>query len=447
MRGGGGVKPFFSNKALLCIALTFNLSLLCFFKYMDFFIDSTNLIFHSHFDLLHIVLPLGISFFTITQIAFLIDCFNGIVKERNPINYALFVTFFPHLIAGPILHHKEMMPQFADTNNKILNYKNLALGLFLFAIGLFKKVVIADSFAKWANAGFRAVENGEILNIFSSWVTSLSYTFQLYFDFSGYCDMAVGLGLMFNIKLPINFNSPYKALNITDFWRRWHITLGRFLKAYLYIPLGGNQNNAYKQSKNYNLVNKILTLRNLFIVAFISGVWHGAGFGFVIWGILHGLAMLIHRIYMFILESFGNKSRQNADKIDKEYRFRDTRFYKILCWFITFNFINITWVFFRAENVEGALNLLKGMFGIVWVELPYNARLIPHFLNAIQGRNDTIIYLVLAFILCLSCRNSTEYTQSFKANKLSFIITMFALYIPIIMLGLKPYEPFLYFNF
>ncbi|MDY5823013.1 MAG: MBOAT family O-acyltransferase [Helicobacter sp.] len=444
---GGGVKPFFSNKVLLCVALIFNLLLLCFFKYMDFFIDSTNLIFHSHFDLLHIALPLGISFFTITQIAFLVDCFHGVVKERNPINYALFVTFFPHLIAGPILHHKEMMPQFADTNNKILNYKNLALGLFLFAIGLFKKVVIADSFAKWANAGFSAVENGEILNIFSSWVTSLSYTFQLYFDFSGYCDMAVGLGLMFNIRLPINFNSPYKALNITDFWRRWHITLGRFLKAYLYIPLGGNQNNAYKQSKNYTLLNKILTLRNLFIVAFISGIWHGAGFGFIIWGTLHGLAMLTHRIYMYILESFGNKSRQNVDNMDKGYRFRDTRFYKILCWFITFNFINITWVFFRAENVEGALNLLKGMFGIVWVELPYNARLIPHFLNAIQGRNDTIIYLVLAFILCLACKNSIEYTQRFKANVLTFIITMFVLYIPIIMLGLKPYEPFLYFNF
>ena len=411
---------------------------------MDFFIDSTNLIFHSHFDLLHIALPLGISFFTITQIAFLIDCFHGIVKERNPINYALFVTFFPHLIAGPILHHKEMMPQFADTNNKILNYKNLALGLFLFAIGLFKKVVIADSFAKWANAGFRVVENGEILNIFSSWVTSLSYTFQLYFDFSGYCDMAVGLGFMFNIKLPINFNSPYKALNITDFWRRWHITLGRFLKAYLYIPLGGNQNNAYKQSKNYTLLNKILTLRNLFIVAFISGIWHGAGFGFIIWGTLHGLAMLTHRIYMYVLEPFNDKY---ANKLKIKHSFRVSRFYKIVCWFITFNFINITWVFFRAENVEGALNLLKGMFGIVWVELPYNARLIPHFLNAIQGRNDTIIYLVLAFILCLACKNSIEYTQRFKANVLTFIITMFVLYIPIIMLGLKPYEPFLYFNF
>lgn len=346
------------------------------------------------------------------------------------------------------------MPQFADTHNKILNYKNLATGLFLFAIGLFKKVIIADSFAKWANAGFSVVENNQFLNIFESWVTSLSYTFQLYFDFSGYCDMAVGLGLMFNIKLPINFNSPYKSLNITDFWRRWHITLGRFLKAYLYIPLGGNQNNAYKQSKIYDTLNKILTLRNLFIVAFISGVWHGAGFGFIIWGTLHGLAMLIHRIYMYILESFDLKDIQK-EKFSPEtlsnarfkMYFLESKFYKIACWFITFNFINITWVFFRAENVQGALNLLKGMFGIVWVEFPYDARLIPHFLNAIQGRNDTIVYLVFAFIVCLTFKNSIEYTQSFKVNKLNFVIAMFALYVPIIMLGLKPYEPFLYFNF
>ena len=254
--GGGGVKLLFSNKTLLCIALVFNISLLCFFKYMDFFISNVNAAFGSDISLLHIALPLGISFFTITQIAFLIDCYHGLVKERNPINYALFVTFFPHLIAGPILHHKEMMPQFADTKNKILNYKNCALGLFLFAIGLFKKIVIADSFAKWANAGFSAVENGQILNIFESWATSLSYTFQLYFDFSGYCDMAVALGLLFNIRLPINFNSPYKALNITDFWRKWHITLGSFLKSYLYIPLGGNRNEAYSQSRFYNFIKE-----------------------------------------------------------------------------------------------------------------------------------------------------------------------------------------------
>nr|WP_040462954.1 MBOAT family O-acyltransferase [Helicobacter bilis] len=413
---------------------------------MDFFIDSTNLIFHSHFDLLHIALPLGISFFTITQIAFLIDCFHGVVKERNPINYALFVTFFPHLIAGPILHHKEMMPQFADTNNKILNYKNLSLGLFLFAIGLFKKVVIADSFAKWANAGFSAVENGEILNIFSSWVTSLSYTFQLYFDFSGYCDMAVGLGLMFNIRLPINFNSPYKALNITDFWRRWHITLGRFLKAYLYIPLGGNQNNAYKQSKNYILVNKILTLRNLFIVAFISGIWHGAGFGFIIWGTLHGLAMLTHRIYMYILEPFNDKY---ANKLEVKHSFRVSRFYKIVCWFITFNFINITWVFFRAENVEGALNLLKGMFGVVWVELPTKWYMASSALHDIQGHDKTLVFLLLGFLICLCCRNSMQILERFdkRIYLFSFFASLMFACAMFYLLVAESLPEFIYFNF
>ncbi|WP_334094883.1 MBOAT family O-acyltransferase [Helicobacter typhlonius] len=163
---------------------------------------------------------------------------------------------------------------------------------------------MADSFAKWANAGFSVVESGGGLNIFESWATSLSYTFQLYFDFSGYCDMAIGLGLLFGIMLPINFNSPYKSLNISAFWRRWHMTLGRFLKEYVYIPLGGNKNTKYHSSKHYDFINKLLTLRNLFIVAFLSGIWHGAGWGFVIWGVLHGSAMCVHRIYGLILERF-----------------------------------------------------------------------------------------------------------------------------------------------
>nr|WP_034345391.1 MBOAT family O-acyltransferase [Helicobacter trogontum] len=423
---------------------------------MDFFIESINLVFHSHIDLLRIALPLGISFFTITQIAFLVDCYHGIVKERNPINYALFVTFFPHLIAGPILHHKEMMPQFADTHNKILNYKNLATGLFLFAIGLFKKVVIADSFAKWANAGFSVVENNQFLNIFESWVTSLSYTFQLYFDFSGYCDMAVGLGLMFNIKLPINFNSPYKSLNITDFWRRWHITLGRFLKAYLYIPLGGNQNNAYKQSKIYDMLNKILTLRNLFIVAFISGVWHGAGFGFIIWGTLHGLAMLIHRIYMYILESFDLKDIQKEKSSPEtlsnarfKMYFLESKFYKIACWFITFNFINITWVFFRAENVQGALNLLKGMFGIVWVELPSKWYMASFVLQNIQGHDKTLLFLSLSFFICLYCRNSMQVLESFKRrlSLFAFFASLMFAYSMFYLLVAESLPEFIYFNF
>ncbi|MCW1729763.1 hypothetical protein OLX76_08915 [Campylobacter jejuni] len=245
----------------------------------------------------HILLPLGISFFTFQQIAFLVDCYKKSNiedllenKKVDFIDYCLFISFFPQLIAGPIVHHKEMMPQFHSLLNKekaLIDWKLIAKGLFIFSIGLFKKVYIADSFASWANAGFTVVQNGNFLNIFEAWATSLSYTFQLYFDFSGYCDMAIGLALFFGIALPVNFNSPYKALNIADFWRKWHITLGRFLKDYLYIPLGGNR------------FGKFINLRNLFIVAFLSGVWHGAGWGFVIWGILHAIAMISHRIYSF----------------------------------------------------------------------------------------------------------------------------------------------------
>jgi D-alanyl-lipoteichoic acid acyltransferase DltB (MBOAT superfamily) len=195
----------FSARTLLAFGIVSNLTLLGYFKYTDFFITNINAVAGSHFDLLHILLPLGISFFTFTQIAYLVDAYRGEAKEMDYLNYTLFVTFFPHLLAGPILHHKEMMPQFDAIKSKVFNYKNSAMGLFLFSIGLFKKVVIADTFSIWANAGFEATQ---ALTLFEAWATSLSYTFQLYFDFSGYTDMALGVALMFNIRLPINFNSP-----------------------------------------------------------------------------------------------------------------------------------------------------------------------------------------------------------------------------------------------
>ncbi len=258
--------------------------MLGFFKYTDFFLENFNLftqILHLDFTipLPHILLPLALSFVTFQQIAFLVDCYKRIdtsdiaeshtYTQKNQtltthknqskslsidfLDYCLFITFFPQLIAGPIVHHKEMMPQFQSLAKSIsINYEYIAKGLFIFSIGLFKKVCIADSFGIWANAGFKAVESGSVLNFFESWASALSYTFQLYFDFSGYCDMAIGLGLFFGIVLPINFNSPYKASNIADFWRRWHITLGRFLKDYVYIPLGGNR------------YSKFITLRNLY---------------------------------------------------------------------------------------------------------------------------------------------------------------------------------------
>lgn len=360
-------------------------------------------------------------------------------KALDFLDYCLFVCFFPQLIAGPIVHHKEMMPQFHILFAKGFDSKvweRGAKGIFIFSLGLFKKVVIADSFAKWANAGFAVVEKGGNLNIFESWATSLSYTFQLYFDFSGYCDMAIGLGLFFGIMLPINFNSPYKSLNISEFWRKWHITLGRFLKDYLYIPLGGNQNTKYQDSKFYAILNKIFTLRNLFIVAFLSGIWHGAGFGFILWGSLHGLAMCVHRIYGFILERFQLQSA----------RFLKSKVYQVLCWFVTFNFLNCTWIFFRSENVQGAINLLKGMFGIVWVELPQKIRL-PKLLAEIEGRNDTLVYITLAFVVCLCFSNSLKRLERFSPNLWNAILTGVFFYYSLIMLASTSYTEFIYFNF
>ncbi|WP_237416258.1 MBOAT family O-acyltransferase [Helicobacter saguini] len=509
------------GRLLLIIALIFNISLLCYFKYMDFFIESFNALFHTNIALLHIILPLGISFFTITQIAYLVDCYEGRAVERNIINYALFVTFFPHLIAGPILHHAEMMPQFSQLRNKILKYDNIARGLFIFSIGLFKKVFIADSFAKWANAGYAALDSGVTLNIFESWATSLSYTFQLYFDFSGYCDMAIGLGLLFNIALPINFTSPYKSLNIAEFWRRWHITLGRFLRDYIYIPLGGNRNTSA------SMLNKILTLRNLFIVAFISGLWHGAGLGFVIWGILHGVAMCIHRIYRYFLESmfdihlkdskinvnyltdsiesklqdskmeskinkvgsnlqdskidskentesnFINPNRppttllseniesnqtstalqNNKPKSPKIQSFLESRFYKILCWFITFNFINITWIFFRAEKLDTALTLIKNMFFINAINIESKWWKNSQIFADTRDFRTLIYMLVFALLLVFVCKNSITLLKNFNPQKNALTFSGYLAFIWV-LLGYSlykmlffQYSEFIYFNF
>ena len=392
--------------------------------------------FDFNIPLPHILLPLAISFFTFQQIAFLVDCYKKIDTKdlEEPFNliknskidfldYCLFVAFFPQLIAGPIVHHKEMMPQFQNLfATHFVAWDKIAKGVFIFSIGLFKKVFIADSFAKWANAGFSVVEKGEYLNIAESWATSLSYTFQLYFDFSGYCDMAIGLGLIFGIMLPINFFSPYKSLSITEFWQKWHITLGKFLKDYLYIPLGGNR------------ISKIITLRNLFVVAFLSGIWHGAGFGFIIWGVLHGLAMVFHRVWRFLLES------------KRDSYFLQTRLYKIFCWFLTFNFLNISWVFFRAENVNGAINLLKGMFGIVWIELPEITN-ISKAIARLGGEIKTPIFLIFAFILCLGFKNSIQRLETFEPNYKNAILSGAFIYISLITLAISPYVEFIYFNF
>nr|WP_317279215.1 MBOAT family O-acyltransferase [uncultured Helicobacter sp.] len=579
-----------SAKTLLIIGIIFNLCLLGIFKYTDFFLENFNLFtkllaLDFTIPLPHILLPLALSFVTFQQIAFLVDCYRQATdraESNNPtqeipdvnfLDYCLFITFFPQLIAGPIVHHREMMPQFhamnrrdsvsgeplslrgdaiaeaihtktqkldssmdsketsanaercplfchadksarndtnlsksakdsricneksglssdwqgsylsgndrrqscriADLSRKaestkkaeslhIINWEYIAKGLFIFSIGLFKKVVIADSFAKWANAGFSAVESGSVLNLLESWATSLSYTFQLYFDFSGYCDMAIGLGLLFGIVLPLNFSSPYKSRNIAEFWRKWHITLGRFLKEYLYIPLGGNQNIKRVVSKNgepaiqkkESWFNNLLTLRNLFIVAFLSGVWHGAGWGFVLWGSLHGLAMVGHRAYMFMLD-WAQQSSQRA-KIFVQ-TLLESKLYIVLCWFLTFNFVNIAWVFFRAENLQGALNLLKGMFfGSLVLPKSLESRLgevvnlsFGLWLEGIKGDFTIVVWILGAFALCLVCRNSVEMTDSLakRVNAKMLLAGCLFAYALIVIAGSSYTPKFLYFNF
>jgi len=409
----------FSRKTILIFGIAANVLLLGYFKYYDFFIENVNFITGANLPLLHLALPLAISFFTFQQIAYLVDSYKGETKEYNFLNYAVFVTFFPQLIAGPIVHHKEMMPQFDDENAKKINYKNIAIGLTIFAIGLFKKVAIADTLAVYANAGF---DEATQLKFIEAWVTSLSYTFQLYFDFSGYTDMAIGAALLFNIKLPQNFNSPYKAKNIQDFWRRWHITLSRFLRDYIYIPLGGNKKGEMK------------TYRNLFLTFLIGGIWHGAGWTFVIWGAMHGIAMIIHRIW-------------------QKFKIKLSSF---TAWFITFNFVNLTWVFFRAENFESALKVLKGMFGLNGIVVPYSIGLkfptladfgieFERIMKDINANNELLLLLFAFALIAFLGKNSYEITKNLKPKKV-YIVGVSLLF-SIAILKLNQISEFLYFNF
>ncbi|PLY05635.1 MAG: membrane-bound O-acyltransferase family protein [Arcobacter sp.] len=407
-----------SKKSLLTVGVIANLSLLGYFKYADFFISNLNSVTNDNIELLHLALPLAISFFTFQQIAYLVDSYRGETGEYDFLNYALFVTFFPQLIAGPIVHHKEMMPQFASKWSLVKNYKNIATGMFIFSIGLFKKVIIADQFAIWASAGF---DNAVTLEFFEAWATALSYTFQLYFDFSGYCDMAVGAALLFNIKLPINFNSPYKALDIQDFWRRWHITLGRFLRDYIYIPLGGNKKGNFK------------TYNNLMITFILGGFWHGAGWTFIFWGFLHGFALGIHRLW----KTMGFNMNM------------------VLAWFITFNFVNITWVFFRAKEWEDAIKVLKGMAGLNGIVMSDKfaekyASLSDYgvefggWLVHING-NKSFTWIAVAFIITVFMKNAMELKDTFKPNIWYLIYS--AILICYTVSNMNKLSEFLYFNF
>ena len=333
------------RKWLLTFGVVADLALLGYFKYANFFIDTLNAATGTHVAFAQVLLPLGISFFTFTQIAFLVDAARGHAKEFSLVHYGLFVTYFPHLIAGPVLHHGEMMPQFRDPATYRIRAECLAAGGAIFALGLFKKVVLADSVAPYASTAFAAAGDGTPLQLLQAWGGALAYTLQLYFDFSGYCDMAIGLSYMLGVKLPINFDSPYKARNITEFWRRWHMTLSRFLRDYLYIPLGGNQRGPAR--RYFNLLATMV----------LGGLWHGAGWTFIVWGGLHGVYLVIHHAWRAFLMRIGRGAR-------------DTALGRVAGVATTFLAVVVAWVFFRADSMDAALLMLEGMAGAHGVSLP-----------------------------------------------------------------------------
>lgn len=363
------------SKLLLIFGLCFNLLVLGYFKYANFFVDNANALLGLDLFLATIVLPLGISFFTFQKIAFLIDAYYGKVERFNLLDFSLFVSFFPQLIAGPIIHHREIMPQFSMLGRVKVGY--MALGITIFIIGLAKKVLLADTAAGYASPQFNAVAMGVQLDFFAAWSAALAYTAQLYFDFSGYSDMAIGIALLFGIRLPLNFASPYKATNIIDFWRRWHITLSRFLRDYLYIPLGGNRKGSARR------------FINVFLTMLLGGIWHGAGWTFMVWGVLHGLYLVINHAWRELRQRLGMGVEATS--------FWGRKFAQLL----TFVVVVIAWVFFRAEDMGSALEMIKAMAGNNGIAVPASlAEFAPH-LTISTAPVDSGMALLVAFSLLL----------------------------------------------
>ena len=375
------------RRRMLVLAVVANVAGLAVFKYSGFAIVNLNALLGTSLAVPALGLPPGISFLTFLQIAFLVDRYRRTAPRAAPLDYALFVTFFPKIMVGPITRQQEIVPQLDTRALARPNYRDLSIGTFLLFLGLFKKVVLADALARWANAGFA---DSAPLTLIEAWATSLSYTFQLYFDFSGYTDMAIGIGLMFNIRIPPNFLSPYKALDLQDFWRRWHITLSRFLRDYVYIPLGGNRG------------GEVLTYRNLVLTFLIGGIWHGAGWTFMAWGLLHGIGVAIHR---------GWSSR-------------GLRLPRAVAWFVTFQYVNFCWVFFRAPDFPSALRVLRGMLGLDGLVLHEALRGPLAELAAVGFRfgpwpslpapGSALLLLAGSALLVLATPNSMELSERFR---------------------------------
>ena len=403
-------------------AVALNLGILFYFKYFDFFLMNLNRFVHTDFNLHNILLPLGISFFTFQQISYVVDAYRGEATQYSFLQYASFVAYFPQLIAGPIVTHDELIPQFMDESKKHFSWDHFAKGLYMFSMGLAKKVLIADVFGGAANWGFA---NVQILDTTNAVLASLAYTIQIYFDFSGYCDMAIGIGQMMNLDLPVNFDSPYKSLSIDEFWRRWHKTLTRFFTRYVYIPLGGNRRGTLR------------TYLNIMIVYTISGLWHGANYTFIAWGMLQGIMCILNRHW--------------KEKINK--------LHPAFCWLVTFALVNLSWTLFRADSIGDALIFLRRF---LWLDIgPVNENLAAAFLipeiqfvlNNIPSLSyqfyEAETYLPLfyggAAALFLGAQNAHEHMDTFAPTFGRFLFTATLLVLSILSFG--SVSTFLYFNF
>ncbi len=403
-------------------AVVLNFGVLFYFKYYNFFLSNLNQVFSSDFTLKNIVLPLGISFFTFQQVSYVIDAYRGEVQQYPFLQYACFVTYFPQLVAGPIVTHDELIPQFLDENKKTFNWDNFAKGLFMFTLGLSKKVLLADTFGRVADWGFADVQ---ALDTTNALLVTLAYTIQIYFDFSGYSDMAVGMGKMMNIDIPLNFDSPYVALTITDFWKRWHKTLTRFLTKYIYIPLGGNRK------------GEIRTYVNILVVFLASGIWHGANYTFILWGLLHGFFQVITRRWKSVFE----------------------KMHPALSWLITFAFVSVTFALFRADSVSDALTIVKRLLLMDCGDIDYNittALMIPElqyaityfpFMAPLKTFPTLLIPLLYggSLFLILGCKNAYHKMQTFTPSWKNLLVMVFLLVWCIS--SFASVSTFLYFNF
>lgn len=406
------------RKFYMLIGILGNISLLIYYKYTGFLFTISNEIFASDFELIQLLLPLGISFITFQQIAYLFDCYKNTIPQYSFLDFLCSTVYFPKISQGPITLHQFFIPQLHDKNRHTISYAALNAGLVMFTIGLAKKIMLADVFGLFVNYGYSHMEN---LNSTSAILVMLGYTLQIYFDFSGYTDMARGISKMFHIDLPMNFNSPYKARSIQDFWNRWHMSLTSFLTHYIYIPLGGNRK------------GKRRTAINILLVFFISGIWHGANWTFLFWGILHGIWSVIQRQYQ---KYFSN-------------------IHPLFNWLLTFTFLNITWLFFRSESLQEAFNLLKIIFAGDFGPVPYSMLkllLLPEVSSALEFMQMPILQTIIPYgilfgsiIICVNCKNIDEKIQNWKPSFLNMI--QIALLLFWCFISFSTITTFIYFNF